>query len=172
MGTHQAIVGLCSVALEVSRLANVFVERMLFWWRVIIAIGLGMLTWQLAVDRDPPFRVEQVYPAAAYPGETIAIPAAVWRDTARDCAVDMDRYVLDSDLQRTDYPRASFSPLDIADMEKRAPGMMRPSVLLSANAACGSAMLVTNLYYSCNQAQQWLLPIHVRAELPFTVLCH
>lgn len=171
MGAHQTLVGLCSFALEVSRLANLFVERMLFWWRVIIVIGLGMLTWQLVIDRNPPFRVEQVYPAAAYPGEPVTIPAAVWRDTGRDCAVDMDRYAMDTDLQRTDYARASFSPQDVSKMEKRDPGMMRPTILISGNAACGPATLVTNLYYSCNQAQQWLLPIHVRTELPFTVLC-
>ena len=171
MGTHQAIVGLCDFALEVSRLANLFVERMLFWWRVIIVIGLGMLTWQLVVDRQAPFRVGKVYSAQAYPGDPVTIQAEVWRDTSRDCSVDMDRYSLDSDLQRTDYPRASFSPLDVAKMDQRDPGMMRPTVLLSANAACGPATLVTNLYYSCNQAQQWILPIHVRTELPFTVLC-
>lgn len=171
MGTHQAIVGLCDFALEVSRLANLFVERMLFWWRVIIVIGLGMLTWQLAVDRDAPFRLTRVYPAQAYPGESVTIQAEVWRDTSRECAVEMDRHAIDADLQRTDYPRAVFSPADIATMEKTSPGMMRPTVLVSSNAACGPATVVSNLYYSCNQAQQWILPIHVRIELPFTVLC-
>jgi len=157
--------------LEVSHLANVFVERMLFWWRVIIVIGVGMLTWQLAFDRQVPFKVNSVFPAQAYPGEPVTITAAVWRDIKRDCAVNMDRYVYDADLQRTDYPRASFSPNDIRDMEVRAPGVMRPTVAISANAACGPASLVTNLYYSCNQAQQWILPIHVRVELSFKVLC-
>jgi len=171
MGAHQAIVGLCGFALEVSRLANLFVERMLFWWRVIIVIGIVMLTWQLAFDRHPPFKVNHVYPAQAHPGESVTIPASVWRDIGRECAVDMDRHAFDAGLQRTDYPRASFSPADILNVEKTSPGMMRPTVVISSNAVCGPATLVTNLYYSCNQAQQWLLPIHVRVELPFTVLC-
>jgi hypothetical protein len=163
--------GFCRVALEVSHLANVFVERMIFWWRVIIVIGVGMLTWQLIFDRQVPFKVNHVSPAQVHAGEQVTIVAAVWRDTKRDCAVAMDRYVYDADLQRTDYARASFSPNDIRDMEVRDPGMMRPTVAIATNAACGPASLVTNLYYSCNQAQQWLLPIHVRVELPFTVLC-
>jgi hypothetical protein len=154
-----------------SHLANIFVERMLFWWRVIIAIGVGMLTYQLAFDRQPPFKVNAVFPSQAYPGEPVTITAAVWRAVERDCAVDMDRHAYDASLQRTDYPRASFSAQDIKRMEARDPGMMRPTVVIAANAVCGPASLVTNIYYSCNQAQQWILPIHVRVELPFTVLC-
>ena len=171
MGTHPAIVGFCGVALEVSRLANLFVERMIFWWRVIIVIGICMLAYQLAFDRQPPFKVNGVFPSQAYPGEPVTIVASVWRDTKRNCAVDMDRHAYDSELRRTDYPRASFSPEDIRRMDALDPGMMRPTIVVSSNSACGPASLVTNLYYSCNQAQQWILPIHVRAELPFTVLC-
>jgi hypothetical protein len=83
----------------------------------------------------------------------------------------MDRHVYDYRMNRSDYPKVSFSAADIARMEARDPGMMRPTIVVSPNAVCGPASLVTNLYYGCNRAQELLWPIHVRTELPFEVLC-
>ena len=157
---------------QVGALATAVVERLMFWWRLLIIAGALITCWQVFYDRTPPFKVLGVYPAQVYPGQPVTIVAAVWRDGTRRCSVDMDRHTYDYQMNRTDYPRVAFTADDIATWERHDPGIMRPTIIVSPNASCGAAVLVSNLGYGCNRAQALLWPIHVRTELPFEVLCH
>lgn len=135
-------------------------------WTIFAAL---LIVAVQALDRDPPFAVLQVYPAAARPGETVTIHAEVWRDPMRQCAAIMGRSVFDSSKVRFDYPVASFSASSIAKMDRDTPGRMAVSLVVPFGASAGPAELVSVLDYRCNQAHV-LWPITVTTHIPFTIL--
>lgn len=137
-------------------------------WNAAIVLGLGSLAW-LAFDREPPFKVLQVYPAQARPGEQVQIVAKVRRDLDRNCASDMSRYVFDGRGMRWDEPTRHFSAETIEVLAGSQPDMLRLSVMVPFDAHPGPGKVVSDLEYRCNITHAaW--PIRVTAVMPFTIL--
>ena len=142
--------------------------RLMWVPRVMLLVAILLIAHE-ASDRKPPFEILSVEPASARPGESITITARVWRDTDRDCAASMTRSMFDSTIARSDFPVAYFSDDMIDKMERRAPGVLRVSLVLPANMAPGPANLVSVLHYRCNRVHA-LWPIEVTTNMPFEVL--
>lgn len=135
---------------------------------VLLFSGLASFAW-FAADREPPFAVLSVEPAAARAGEWITITAAVRRDVHRRCAASFSRYVYAADGARYDLGDSFASADVIADLERRMPGRLRVTVQLPKAMDAGPATLWTTLEYRCNKVHQWW-PIEVETQMPFTVL--
>ena len=143
-------------------------SRFLWIAQVIIAASLCVVAW-FAMDREPPFAVLSVEPAAAKIGETVMIKAKVRRDVSRHCAADFTRYVFDVNDVRffIDDGRASSDMID--RMEKRTPGELKVAFVVPNVANPGPATLETVLHYQCNRIHK-IWPIEVTTTMPFTVL--
>lgn len=135
---------------------------------VVLWAGIFSFTW-MSMDRQPPFAVLSVEPAAARPGQFVTIRAKVRRDAHRQCSAAFSRYVFDAAGARFDLGRSFASSETIADMEQRTPGAVRVTFLVPVSMESGPAALVTDLEYECNRAHR-LWPIHTRTVLPFEVL--
>ena len=141
-----------------------------FLWvaQMMLAVGAA-ITINYAFDRDPPFRVVRVQPAAARAGEFVTIDAEVMRQSERMCSADFSRFIYDSSLARYDIGSSFVSAEMISQLEANHPGRLRVSVKLPDNIAAGRAHLDTVLVYRCNAVHR-LWPINVTTVLPFTVL--
>jgi hypothetical protein len=134
-----------------------------------IFMSIGIVLAGLA-NRAPPFRLVEAAAPAAMPGETVTFEARVWRDTARQCSVNVYRSVFHSNGKRVDLDPQFFEAADIAAMERKTPGMMMPQVQIPADAVPGAdSYLSTRLRYICN-VYQTLLPIDVQFVQPFSVI--
>jgi hypothetical protein len=121
-------------------------------------------------DRSPPFKVVEAVTPAGPPGGRIVMEARVWRDTGRNCSATMYRSIFHSGGTRVDLPPQFFAAEDIARMERKSPGLMRPEIEIPANAIPGAdAYMASRLRYVCNQFQVWL-PIDVNIVQPFQVI--
>lgn len=145
-----------------------FMQRLAWIPRVVLLAALALVLIQ-ASDREPPFHLLSVEPAAARPGELVTITAHVRRDTARDCSASMSRSVFDSAGRRTDYPVARFSDALIDGMERKTPGLLKVSIVVPTNAAVGPAEVVSVLDYRCNRVHHFF-PVEVTTVMPFEVL--
>lgn len=138
-------------------------------WTLNAATIVALLV--LAVDRDPPFSVISVEPAAARAGEVVIIRARVHRDKERDCSAVFSRYVFDAKGTRFDNlaqpARASDKFID--EMERLDPGRLTVAFVVPAEVRAGPARLETVLNYRCNVVHA-LLPIEVTTQMAFTVL--
>ena len=141
-----------------------------FLWvaQMMIVVGI-IITISYAFDRDPPFRVIRVQPAAARAGEFVTIDAEVMRQPERMCSAEFSRYIYDSTLARWDIGSSVVSAEMIEKLESSHPGRLRVSVKLPDNIAPGQAHLDTVLVYRCNAVHR-IWPIDVTTALPFTVL--
>ena len=141
-----------------------------FLWvaQMMIAVGV-IITIGYAFDRDPPFRVIRVQPAAARAGDFVTIDAEVMRESERMCSAEFSRFIYDSTLARYDIGSSVMSAEMIARLESSHPGRLRVSVKLPENIATGPAHLDTVLVYRCNAVHR-IWPIDVTTALPFTVL--
>lgn len=144
------------------------VEAMSWVWTGLLILGIGSLAY-LAMDREPPFSVVQVYPASARPGEQVEIVAKVRRDLDRQCASDMSRFVFDGRGTRWDEPTRHFSPDTIAMMARQNPDTLRVSVTVPKDAYPGQGSVVSDLEYHCNVTHAFW-PIRITAVMPFTIL--
>jgi hypothetical protein len=136
--------------------------------QAILVCGLLVVLYY-AADREPPFAVLSVKPAAAYPGEFVAIEANVRRQVERNCSAEFARYIFDSQGTRYDLGGGTASAELVGRMERQSPGVLRLSVQVPPTAAPGTAHLVTVLDYACNRTHR-IAPIQVTTEMPFTVL--
>ena len=141
-----------------------------FLWvaQMMIAVGV-IITIGYAFDRNPPFRVIRVQPAAARAGDFVTIDAEVMRESERKCSAEFSRYIYDASLARFDMGSSFASAEMISRMESTHPGRLRLSVKLPENIATGPAHLDTVLVYRCNAVHR-IWPIDVTTALPFTVL--
>ena len=157
-------------AVQLFRWLDSLIEASLPAIRGMLVLLLGATVW-LALDRAPPFAVLQPeYPApTVLPGASVTLRAYVRRDTERNCACTMERFILYADGRRQDLEPRQYTPNAIADMEAVSPGRMAPVVEVPAWAPPGRATLHTTLYYRCNVTHD-LRPIVVVTYLPFEVL--
>jgi hypothetical protein len=133
-----------------------------------IFMSLGIVLAGIA-DRRPPFRVIESTVPAGVPGEKIVFESRVWRDT-RPCSVTMYRSIHHSDGRRLDMDPQFFAPEDIATMERKTPGFMRPQIEIPPDAKPGAdAYMSTRLRYVCNPYQV-ILPVDVHVIQPFSVI--
>jgi len=137
-------------------------------WRGALILGACSLLW-LAFDREPPFKVLQVYPAYAMPGQQVQIVAEVKRDHLRHCAAHMSRYVFDGAGTRWDEPDRHFSPETIKLIAERSPDLLKLSVTVPPEAVPGYAMVVSDLQYRCNVTHT-IFPVRTSVQMPFTIL--
>ena len=137
------------------------------WFLLLFFIAT---TGLMLADRDPPFAVLSVEPAAAKPGQYVWLRAKVRRDVDRRCSAAFSRYIFDANGERVaDLGDSRMSHEGIAELERLTPGRMAVRIQVPPDMDAGEAMLLTSIAYACNQAHQWL-PIHVTTRLPFTVL--
>ena len=136
--------------------------------KTILVIGLVTAVYY-AADREPPFAVTTIYPAAAAPGDYITLRAGVWRDHSRHCSAHFSRYIFDSDNSRVDLGSSYASEATLDALEAMTPGMMAMRFRLPPLMASGPAVLYTDLQFICNKMHR-LWPIEVTTRIPFTVL--
>ena len=134
----------------------------------VLLIAALAATW-LALDREPPFAVLSVEPAAARAGETVKLRMQVMRDTKRDCSAEFTRYVFDSGFTRYYLDRGQASNDFIQALEKKTPGRLNIAFTIPVDVDPGPATLETVLDYRCNKMHR-LWPIEVTTVAPFTVL--
>jgi hypothetical protein len=135
---------------------------------IVIWIGLGVLI-VLAADREPPFRVIEVYPAVAKPGDTVELVARVHRDTDRNCAAHLSSFILDSNGTKFHMGDQDASAELIRRIELKSPGVLRISFIVPVTADAGLAHHVAVLKYRCNKVHT-VWPIEITSTLPFTIL--
>jgi hypothetical protein len=136
--------------------------------RAIIAAAVCVVIYY-AADREPPFSVVSVEPAAARPGEFVTIQARVERQVNRKCSAEFARYIFDAQGTRYDISTGTASAELVSRMERDTPGLLKVSVLVPPSASPGKAHLVTVLDYACNRTHR-LAPIQVTTDMPFEVL--
>lgn len=171
MGAVEGRFRPANVALEVIASLDRFVMRaQSFMWLLLVGI-ICVGVYQASTDREPPFRVLEVEPAAARAGEIVTIRQRVVRDMSRPCNVKWTRFLWAPGMGRIDLtPEAVLvGPDFIRRMEERSPGRLVVSVRIPDTAQAGQGSLVTHLDYWCKTAQRaW--PITVVTDVPFTVL--
>lgn len=113
----------------------------------LIIIAALCLVGYYAMDREPPFAIVSVLPAAAKPGEYITIQAVVRRDISRKCSADFSRYLYDASGARFDLGHSIASAEMIEQLERTSPNVLRISVILPETMAIGPAKLQTVLSY-------------------------
>lgn len=153
--TALAILDLILYPLD--RLARIFI--------VVLLVAVAVL----ATDREPPFAVLSVQPAAARAGDIVIVRAKVRRDTERGCSATFVRYVTDSESTRWLIDHGNASSAMIAHLEKRSPGTLALAVRVPYDARPGPAEMETVLDYACNKTH-YVWPIQVTTQLGFTVL--
>ncbi len=156
---------------QVMRAVDQFAIRAVKVAWMTLALACGMAGWQIFGNREAPFAVLIVEPAAAKPGDTVTIRASVMRDIKRKCSASWHRFMWLPGSGRIDIAKdnPSVSPEFIEYLESIEPGRLTISERVPAIAQPGPAMIVTELGYWCKPAQKWY-PIQVTTKLPFTVL--
>lgn len=149
-------------------IANTIVVQTVRVAQVIILAAIVLVAYY-AADREPPFAVLSVEPAAARPGDYITIRARVRRDVDRKCDAEFSRYIFDSSGARFDVGTSIASAEMIESLATKAPDTLTVSVMLPQSMSAGSAHLKTVIGYVCNKTHVWV-PIMVTTDLPFTVL--
>jgi hypothetical protein len=132
-------------------------------------MSIGIVLAGLA-NRATPFKVIEAAVPAGPPGGVVTFEARVWRDAGRQCSATMYRSIFHSNGKRLDIAPQFFSAAEIAAMERKTPGMMRPQIQIPPDAQPGAdSYMSTRIRYVCNPYQT-LLPIDVHVVQPFTVI--
>lgn len=160
--------GSLEVAMRLAHAANHVVLATEGIARAII-LAAFLLVLYYAADRQPPFAVLSVAPAAAKPGDFVTISAKVRRDADRHCNAEYSRYLFDASGARFDIGHAITSAEMITSLERKNPGGLTITFQVPPSAEPGAASLQTVLDYKCNRTHS-LWPITVTTEMPFTVL--
>lgn len=135
---------------------------------LMLVSGAQVLWWMF--DRSPPFKVLSVEPSAVRAGETVALIADVYRDTARRCDSTISRYILDAKGFRHDIGSSSFFPAESIDLlERRSPRRLMVRLNTPGDLPPGKSELVSSLLYVCNPVHR-IYPIVVMTSLPFEVI--
>ena len=138
-------------------------------FKALLVFTLIVTAWMFT-DRDAPFAVLSVEPAAARPGELVTIRANVRRDVHRKCSVSFSRAIFDRHGTRVeDLGGNVFTAGMIEELERRTPGRLAVRIRVPADMEPGQGELVSSLEYTCNRTHV-LLPIPVVTTMPFTVL--
>lgn len=149
----------------------VWVAQVLF---VVIVVGVIAS----ALDRKPPFSVQEHPVIEARAGEMVSIDVPVTRDMDRHCDAEVDRYLFDSKGARFDLASGLFaSDAMIRQIEAKTPGRLKFSLQLPpvastenpAGIALGDAKFVNELRYVCSKGHRFW-PINVHAEILIRVL--
>jgi hypothetical protein len=145
--------------------------------QVMIATAILVFAWGM-MDREPPFTLLSVSPAAAKPGEMVTIKAKVRRDLDRQCDAEFSRYMfaltpgpdLGGPIETRFVLGTSIAPHSmIAMMEKTWPMGLVISERVPETVLAGPAKITADISYVCNKGHR-LWPITVHMEMPFTVL--
>lgn len=169
VGRTEQYSGFRHVALEMMRAVTYLLDKTRVVAQITLVVGLVMLLGY-ALDREPPFRVLSVEPAAAYPGDMVTIRAHVWRDMDRDCSVSWSRFLFAPGVGRVDIASATAGASLVRRLERLDPGRLTITIQVPPTATAGQATLATELDYACNKFHSLVWPIHVEADFPFTVL--
>lgn len=132
---------------------------------IFLAVGIIVV---YAFDREPPFAVISVEPAAALPGQIVKITANVRRDTHRNCSIVFSRYIFDGDNTRFFEGTSIASDTMIDLLEKNHPGKLMVAIKVPLEATPGKASIYTVVNYKCNKLHA-LWPIEGTSTLPFTI---
>lgn len=162
---------MAEIAIEVAHAVDRFLARTVMVAWLTLALAVGMTAWQIFGNREPPFVLISVEPAAAKPGDTVTIRANVTRDIGRKCSASWHRFMWLPGSGRVDVSKdnPTVGPEFIEYLESIEPGRLTISERVPAVAQAGQAVIVTELGYWCKPAQKWY-PIQVTTKLPFTVL--
>jgi hypothetical protein len=145
---------------------------------VVLWVSVAAVFIHGALDTETPFAVLDVTPAEGYPGKPVVLHSRVWRDTSRQCDVEIDRYIwvsVRSDagaIELRQFPGVGgFVPAkEIARREASFPGRNIVTQVIPDEAVPGPGIVVTHLRYYCNAAHRLWKPIEYTYEIPFTVL--
>ena len=144
--------------------------RLIMPFFVTLVLFTILVTAWMFTDREPPFAVLSVEPAAAKPGEFVTIRAKVRRDIQRKCSVSFSSAILDSHGTRVqDFGTVHFTAEMVEEMERRNPGKLAVRIQVPPGMSPGPAALVIPREYVCNRTHV-LLPIPVMDTMHFTVL--
>lgn len=171
MASAKRVIRISEVTVEVVRAVDRFFARAVMVAWCTLALAGVMAAWQIFGNREAPFVVISVEPAAAKPGDTVTIRAAVSRDVGRKCSASWHRFMWLPGSGRVDISNdnPTVGPEFIEYLESIEPGRLTISERVPDIAQPGQAMIVTELGYWCKPAQKWY-PIQVTTKLPFTVL--
>lgn len=139
------------------------------WLANFIIIFALLAVVFFALDREPPYALISVEPAAARPGDVVKLRMTVRSDVSRQCSADLSRFVFDAMNARYFIDHAQLSSSLIAGMESRTPGIREIAITVPTSATPGPARMVSALEYQCNRAHS-IWPIEVTTEAPFTIL--
>ena len=149
-------------------------------WRVIYELRwlprlvlVCVLIWigAMALDREPPFRLNSYWANQPKPGGTLVVRAKVQRDLDRECSVTFSRYLFDKVGARHEASGPQMmTPQALRNMDALAPGELNLQVPIPINFPPGPAVLTTVLEYRCNALQYVLRPIGVELNMAFEVL--
>lgn len=170
--THQLGFGFLIMAAKL----NDWLIRFVWIAQLSFAMIVGGVVLS-ALDREPPFSIEQHDPISAKAGNWVAIDVPVTRDLTRRCDVEFDRYLFDSKGRRFDLGvGATASDKMIRQIEARSPGRMQinmqvPPVATPENPGGvrpGAAEMVTELRYVCNKGHR-IWPINVQTKVALLI---
>jgi hypothetical protein len=151
-----------------TRLLRFAAARPWLGWLLFTPFLAVVLFWML--DRTPPF--QQVGPAKIEniprPGGAVVLSMPVRRQLSRDCSVHFYRHLFDGGGHRIDNVGEGFLTADGLRVQasRMGPDWMRLTVPIPAEAQPGSALLVSQLEYSCNPVHS-IWPIQVNLLMPF-----
>lgn len=149
----------------------VWVAQIMF---VVIVVGVIAS----AMDRKPPFSIQEHPLIEARAVELVSVDVPVTRDLSRHCDAEIDRYLFDSAGARFDLASGLFaSDAMIRQIEEKTPGRLRFSLQLPpaataenpAGIAPGDARFVNELRYVCSKGHRFW-PINVHTEIVIRVL--
>ena len=155
---------------EIMTRATQLLERMLWFWIILLLVSVGQVIWW-ALDREPPFKVKEVRVTNSAPGGVVHVDAEVFRDMSRDCGVTVSTHLYDATGARFTIDATQIiSCAGVAAIERKTPGKLRRTLQIPMGAAPGPASLVSSMSYTCNPLQELMRPIHVQTEFQFEVL--
>lgn len=142
-----------------------------FSWIPVLAIIFGLfMTLVWAADRSAPFVVKhgRVIPPV-YAGDSAKIEGEVWRDTARNCDLEVRHWIEDAAGFRHYLPNVHMASESIRRLEQISPGVTRYTMAVPAAFISGRAVYHAESLYVCNPVHL-IWPISVITRINFDVL--
>ena len=139
------------------------------YWRITWLLMLAWPAWW-ALDRAPPFRqlAPATYTAVRPGGTTVIVLPSVERDLDRDCNVHWSQHLYDGAGTRHNLAGGYQTANGLIEQAQRMGATLRMAVPISAAAAPGQALWVSQLEYRCNPMHV-LAPIEVQLSVSFEI---
>lgn len=145
-----------------------YAKRKYAWWLLVLPFSVLTTTWIL--EDEVPFKLIHTVPLEVKAGEYATFKAAVKRDVARGCSLSLSRKIFTPSGSYIDLKdRDNLSAKQIAELNRRSPGLLLLTIPIPNHLSPGQYELVTDLEYTCNP-WNWISPIEGYSSLPFTVV--